>query len=138
MSHDIAIAKVLADKYHAGQMYGKDPYTAHLEQVAYSVAEGTTDERMVVVAWLHDILEYTDCSVEALRILFEDNIVDAVIAITRPQDMEKQLYLQRCKANPMARMVKIHDSLCNLRASVMRFDSWRIQKYAYQINYLAS
>ena len=135
---DVDIAKALAIKFHAGQSYGNDPYTHHLAQVADSVRTGTTDERMVVVAYLHDILEDTDCTVQTLSALFEDNIVDAVVAITRREGGSKEQYLRDVKANHMARVVKIHDSLCNLRASVMRFDACRIKKYTDQIGYLAS
>ncbi len=137
--HDVDIAKALAIKFHSGQNYGQEPYLVHLQQVAESVRTGTTDERMLVVAYLHDILEDTDCTEETLAHLFEDNIVNAVVAITRTQgDTTKEAYLKKVKANHMARIVKIHDSLCNLRASVMRFDARRITKYTGQIAYLAA
>lgn len=132
----IELAKYLALKYHAGQMYGDLPYSHHLQEVADSVAAGTTDERLIQVAWLHDILEDTPMQLLTLHTLFEDNVAQAVEAMTRKQGMEKSLYLATCKANPMARMAKIHDSLCNLRASVMRFDQKRIRKYTEQIGYL--
>mgnify|MGYP006921325630 CR=1 FL=1 len=92
----------------------------------------------IVVAYLHDILEDTACTVNVLAALFEDNIVHAIVAITRVQGEDKDDYLAKVRANRMARIVKIHDSLCNLRASVMRFDSKRIRKYTEQIAYLAS
>lgn len=133
---DVDIAKALAIKFHAGQSYGTEPYTVHLAQVADSVKTGTTDERMLVVAYLHDILEDTDCTASTLSALFEDNIVDAVVAITRKENQGKLDYIMQVKANHMARGVKIHDSLCNLRASVMRFDARRIKKYTEQIGYL--
>jgi (p)ppGpp synthase/HD superfamily hydrolase len=138
MSIDIQLAQSLAAKYHAGQKYGTVDYTCHLEEVANSVTLGHTDERLIVVAWLHDILEDTTCVVPTLQELFEDNVVVAVEAMTRGRNEDKQQYLLRCKANPMARIVKVHDSLCNLRASVMRFDPKRIQKYTQQINFLVS
>jgi (p)ppGpp synthase/HD superfamily hydrolase len=119
-------------------MYGNKPYTVHLEQVAASVKQGTTDERMVIVAFLHDILEDTACTPTVLAAFFEDNIVHAVVAITRTKGETKDAYLAKVKANHMARIVKIHDSLCNLRASVMRFDAKRIKKYTEQIAYLAA
>lgn len=126
----------LAWKYHEGQKYGNLPYSHHLQEVADSVAGGTTDERLIQVAWLHDILEDTTMPLLTLYTLFEDNVAKAVEDMTRKQGMERNLYLATCKANPMARIVKIHDSLCNLRASVMRFDQKRIKKYTEQIAYL--
>lgn len=137
MSSEIVLARELANKFHAGQMYGSDPYTKHLFEVSESVARGTTDERLIVVAWLHDILEDTACTDALLFSLFEDNVVKAVIAMSRG-DCSKEEYLEQVKANPMARIVKIHDSLCNLIASTMRFDAKRIKKYTEQINFLVS
>lgn len=137
-SHDVAIARALTYKFHRGQTYGNDPYTVHLEQVADSVRTGATDNRMIIVAILHDILEDTLCTEGILFSLFEDNIVHAVIAITRMPSQTKQDYLEAVKKNHMARIVKIHDSLCNLRSSVMRFDARRIKKYTDQIAYLVS
>ena len=135
---DAELARHLACKYHAGQMYAEAPYSKHLQEVAESVTEGFTDERLTTVAWLHDILEDTSCSVATLRELFEDNVVDAVIAMTRGKTEDKAAYLARCKANPMACRVKVHDSLCNLITSTMRFDAKRIKKYSEQINFLVS
>lgn len=138
MSAELNLAWCLADKFHAGQLYGDKPYRFHLEEVETSVAIGTTDERMRVVSVLHDIIEDTDCTVDLLSQLFEDNIVYAVIAITRVGEEGKMDYLHKVKANPIARMVKIHDSFCNLRASIERFDAKRIKKYTEQINFLVS
>lgn len=137
-SSDVHIAKALALKFHAGQLYGDQSYHVHLQQVYESVKKGTTDERMLIVAWLHDILEDTKCTPQVLSSLFEDNVVDAVKAITRWTGMSKEDYLRQVKTNHMARLVKIHDSLCNLKASVMRFDAKRIKKYTEQIAFLAS
>lgn len=39
MNTDIALAKVLAEKFHAGQMYGNLPYTDHLTQAAQRAIE---------------------------------------------------------------------------------------------------
>ena len=138
MQTEVQLAHKLAIKFHAGQKYGNEDYTYHLEEVALSVEQGTTDERMIVVAWLHDILEDTACREVTLRALFEDNVVEAIVAITRNKNEDKIQYLNRCKANSMARMVKLHDSLCNLKASVMRFDAKRIKKYTEQLNYLVT
>lgn len=133
---DPHIAKALCTKFHAGQMYGSLPYMYHLQEVVESVKTGSTDDRMIAVAYLHDILEDTACTKEILEGLFEDKIVEAVVDITRRPQEPKDVYLNRVKANHMARTVKIHDSLCNLRASVKRFDARRIKKYTGQIAYL--
>lgn len=135
MSIDLAMH--LALKSHEGQRYGDRPYSCHLEQVVSSVSVGTNDERLVQVAWLHDILEDTNVHADTVYHLFEDNVVAAVHAMTRLKDETKEEYLHKCKSNPMARIVKIHDSLCNLTESVKRYDQKRIKKYSEQIAFLA-
>lgn len=138
LSPDAVKARAIAIGFHFGQMYGDEPYVNHLEEVAGSVAKGCTDGRGIIVGYLHDILEDTACTKEILYSMFEDNVVDAVVALTRTPNEDKWVYLRRVKANPLARVVKMHDSLCNLRASIMRFDARRITKYTTQIGYLAN
>lgn len=136
-SSDWLFAKLLATKYHAGQTYDDLPYVEeHLAKVVASVEAGTTDIRLPIVAWLHDILEDTACTEEILRALFEDNIVDAVVAITKKPMETRDDYLFRCRANPLARVVKTHDSACNLLANVGRGDAKRIARYCDQIKFM--
>jgi (p)ppGpp synthase/HD superfamily hydrolase len=123
-------------------MYGDRTYYCHLREVKDSVLDATAFKEplddLLQVAWLHDILEDTKMLKETLAVLFNASVVAAVVAMTRIPGEDRIAYLDRCKANSIARIVKIHDSLCNLRASVMRFDQARIRKYTEQINYLAS
>ena len=133
---DYPLAIAIANKFHAGQMYGKNPYSFHLEAVAKSCAE-ENDDRLPVVAWLHDILEDTDCKEEFLRAIFDKDIVDAVVAISKKDGEPYEFYIDRVKANSLALRVKLHDSLCNLRESLLRSDMKRVRKYSKQIGLLA-
>lgn len=129
--HSLGIATALADKFHAGQTYGTMSYMVHLNAVACSVrAANSNDERLEVVAILHDILEDTACPPEVLTALFEDKIVDAVWALTKGKDEARSDYLARVKANPLALIVKRHDALCNLTESMKRGDMKRVVKYS--------
>lgn len=119
----------LAIKFHAGQLYGKAPYTKHLQDVVNSL-ESTHDERLIIIGILHDILEDTSCPPEVLTTLFEDKVVDAVWALTKGKDEARSAYLARVKANPLALVVKRHDALCNLTESMKRGDMRRVSKYA--------
>jgi (p)ppGpp synthase/HD superfamily hydrolase len=128
----------IATKFHAGQKYGDGPYTDHLGAVEASVQQGCTDERARVVAIGHDLLEDTLCTEGLLRLLFEDNVVDAIVALTKLAEESRDEYLVRVKKNQLARIVKLHDSFCNLRESLERYDAKRIKKYSAQINFLVS
>jgi (p)ppGpp synthase/HD superfamily hydrolase len=132
---ELVLARAVARKFHAGQMYGKNEYMYHLEMVAASV-QREYDDRLEIVALLHDILEDTDCAEITLRQLFDEDIVDAVVAITKWECLSKDDYIARVKANPLARKVKVHDSLCNLTESIIRGDTKRIVKYSKQIQLL--
>lgn len=136
--NDLALAKLIATKFHAGQKYGKEDYVYHLEAVAAVIREtDPNDERLEVIAWLHDIDEDTECTVEILAALFDEDIVKAVVALTHASDEPRSDYLARVKAHPLALKVKRADSFCNLRESLVRGDLKRVKKYGNQLAELA-
>lgn len=72
----------------------------------------TDDEK--IVALLHDVVEDTPVTLDDLRKDFPEYIVEAVDAVTRRKPQEQYGaarwdYIKRCKANPIARVVKIAD-----------------------------
>ena len=135
---DIKLAESLAYKFNAGQRYGKEPYTKHLEAVATSVMEAERDDRLPVIGLLHDILEDTAMTEAVLRSLFDKDIVNAVVALTKVADEPYEAYIERVRGNALALKVKMHDSLCNLKESMVRGDKKRILKYSKQLQLLAA
>ena len=133
---DYELALTIATKFHSGQKYGKEPYTVHLLAVADSVS-CHSDDRLPIVAVLHDLLEDTDCHVSVLYGLFEDNVVKAVEAISKQEGESYEDYITRVKNNPLAKVVKMHDTKCNLSESLKRLDMKRVMKYSKQMNLLA-
>lgn len=135
----IAKAKGLAYKYHEGQMYGDKPYTYHLESVANKVMELYPNdsylEELIVVAWLHDILEDTDCSIWDLGQDIGILAGSAVLFISKQEGFTRKEYLNVLKNNKgseageIAYKVKVADALCNLEESIISGDSRRIAKY---------
>lgn len=138
-ANSINLASFLALQFHAGQTYGIHNYSYHLTAVVDSVnRENSTDDRLTIIAWLHDILEDTLCKEDTLRNLFDNDIVDAVVALTRNSDESKSDYITRVKKNELARFVKKHDTMCNLTESFYRGDNRRIKKYTAQLSELIS
>lgn len=139
---DYELARGLVARFHAGQTYGEDPYTYHLDMVEASIkAAGLLDNRLPVIAQLHDILEDTECTEEFLRAIFDKDIVDAVVALTFLHGNlaeTKDEYLIRCRSNGLAKTVKMHDTFCNLSESLKRQDVKRIVKYGKQLAVLAA
>jgi len=126
--NEIRRACTLAAQYHKGQKYGEVDYMVHLHDVAascdYNVAE--------CVAWLHDILEDTDCTEEILREHFSDEVVDAVVCLTKVSGQKYENYITIVKSNELALYVKIRDTRSNLKASIECGNERWMRKYAKQ------
>ena len=124
----IESAKSTAAEYHKGMTdrYG-NPYTDHLERVADRVREMEYDfvdetseiELYIATAYLHDILEDTDCDQQEIFIEFGSDVVGAVRRLSRGEFMTYAEYIEGimpqesiptlpCK---IARVVKLADLL---------------------------
>lgn len=96
------------------------PYLAHLFRVSENVKayapSSVSLEVLETVALLHDLLE--DCpewTAERLRVLFPENgIVEAVLVLTKSDDLSYEDYIQRIKQHPIARAVKLADLKDNM------------------------
>lgn len=100
-------AKMVAHWFHKGQtdMAGR-PYVEHLERVARPFADGFSHAEQV--AWLHDVVEDTSCTLEDLyELRFDGRVIVAVEAITQFPGETLDDYWARVKANPIARAVKV-------------------------------
>lgn len=131
-------ASKLSRLYHENQYYGLAPYfEEHILKVVDKLIAvlGITDINTITVAYLHDIVEDTDMTLNDLLIAhrFNQEIVDAVDAITKRSNETRKQYLVRCKSNNIAHKVKIADTLANLEASITSCDAWRVEKYAKQL-----
>ena len=103
----IKLAEAIATSAHKGQLdKGGHPYIEHPRAVSKLVS--SDDEK--VVAWLHDVIEDTDITLEDLKLFgFSSSILEAVDAITRRPGEERSDYLMRVADNRLATAVKIAD-----------------------------
>ena len=109
-STDVEAARALATRLHAGQLdKAGSPYITHPMRVA---ARMETPEAQVV-GWLHDTVEDTDLTLDALEAQFGPETAAAVDAISRREGEAWETYLARVKANSLARQVKISDLIDN-------------------------
>jgi len=105
-------AIIIATTYHAGQVDKcGQAYILHPLRVMLTPTLITDQERIVAV--LHDVLEDTTCLIETLH-EFDEDIVEALIAITHLNNESQLDYLSRVKANPLALTVKLADINDNL------------------------
>lgn len=103
----------LAAKYHAGQKdKGGQPYILHPLAVMAKV-EGITAK---TVAVLHDIIEDTPITAEDLQQEgFSQEIIAAVVALTKQEGMSREQAAIQARQNPIARLVKIADVSENMQ-----------------------
>lgn len=124
-------AIVLATTKHAGQ---KDksglPYILH----PLTVMQSVKDMNAKIVAVLHDVLEDTDTTeLELYNLGFSNEIVEAVLALTKHKGESRMDAAKRTGLNKLATIVKLADVEHNMdlkRLSVIKQkDIDRVQEY---------
>lgn len=108
-----AVAISLASKAHDGQVDKTgQPYIFHPLRVMMAL-ESEADQ---IVGVLHDVLEDTPATAfDLLSVGFTEDIIAAVVALTRRPHESYEDFILRAAANAIARRVKIADIRDNLR-----------------------
>lgn len=135
---DLTDAIVLATMSHRGQTdKGGQPYILHPLRVMLACK---TDEQRIA-AVLHDTVE--DCGVELrlIRHQFGSEVADAVGALSRGAAETYPAFIERCAANPIARIVKLADLADNMDVSRLgreptMVDARRMNRYGDARNVL--
>ena len=115
-------ARTFAITYHEGQKYGGLPYMEHLRQVAtFLILElAITDVDAVAAAYLHDIVEDTQCTAALLAREFTTGVTTIVKALTCDSDETSEDYIMRIHhAGRYAMAVKTADRVCNLKNLIL-------------------
>lgn len=112
-------AMILAYDAHHGQTdHGGVPYIFH----PFHLAEQMTDEYTTCAALLHDVVEDTNVTIEALSKHFPKEVIDAVVLLTHEADVPYLEYVEKIKHNPIARTVKLADLRHNSDRSRLETD----------------
>lgn len=109
-------AKQFATKAHNGQFRKKSnrPYICHpLEVVATLKSYGYYDEYILCAAWLHDVVEDCEVTLEEIKKEFSPQIASIVDELTKRNDID--LYEQISAASKEAKIIKCADRICNLQ-----------------------
>ena len=139
-------ATMLGIEAHRFQKYGNYPYSEHLEDVdrkvgwltsKYEIPEDVL-EKMSQVAWLHDIIEDTSVTEFQLRQKFDKDVVDAVLLVTKTEGYDYYEYIEAIRADMLATVVKLADTITNLSFSLSMGDFKRAHKYEKQYAMLFS
>ena len=132
------IALELAVEKHKNQTdKAGNPYILH----PLHVMENVNSKEGKIVAILHDIIEDTDITEDYLfKIGLSKRIVDAVVALTRSEDMDYQEYIKNLGSNPLAKEVKLADLEHNMDLkrlpTLEEKDLERNRKYQIAYHYL--
>jgi len=131
----LELAKFVSENSHKNQIdkAGIDYFAGNIQ----AVVNGVTTNKEKIVAYLHDTVEDTPLTIERIKELFGEEIGEAVFAITKSKDgsLSYDDYIERVKANPLARAVKISDLKHNMdlsrleKVGITEKDIKRAQKY---------
>jgi hypothetical protein len=142
--HKDAVALAIAS--HDGQRWGDKPYRAHLKAVhgvlkrfGFGPRTSILGLKLGTAAWLHDILEDTHVTREAVEKVAGKEITDLVFALSndpeRPGVSEaerKRAIFERIGARRETRILKLADRIANVEESLVNehlgADS-KIEKY---------
>ena len=133
-------AIAIAAKAHEGKVdKAGAPYILHPLRIMLRFSRN--EER--IVAALHDVVEDSDISLDALRQEgFSDIIIDAINAVTKRTGEPYELFVQRAAANPIGRRVKLADLEDNSNLSRIDnptpIDFERLAKYRRAIDLILS
>ena len=132
MKTELEIAEDIARNAHAGQTRrdGVTPYITHPEKVA-ELCHGHLNKS---VAWLHDVIEDTELTMEDLvRMGVRPRVAMAVSALTKTKGCSYQDYLEQVASDNLARKVKVYDMIANLMDDPTEK---QVVKYKKGLNYL--
>jgi (p)ppGpp synthase/HD superfamily hydrolase len=111
--------------HHGDQKYGEDPYSVHLDAVA-NIAK-PFGELAEAVAYLHDVVEDTDVTVEQVSAEFGELVASCVAILSDEpghdrKDRKAKTYKKMAAVSgeqKLALIVKASDRLANVRACVL-------------------
>ena len=131
-------AMTLAYNAHHGQLDRAGvPYIFHPARVA----SGFMQETEACVAWLHDVVEDTACTLDDLRRAgFSDEICDAAGLMTHDKRVSYADYVKEIAKDPVAKAVKMADLRDNMDISRLPEPDEkaedRLRKYRAAYSYL--
>lgn len=143
-------AEQLAQQHHHGQKYLDQTYMdGHIYPVvlqAELIARGaklssTEVDCVMAIAYCHDLVEDTTVSIDMIQDIdrVPTAVPNAVAALTKEFGQPHGEYLETiAKCSVYAAIVKLADSMVNLRSSLSTGTSSKILEYSNNVNYLST
>lgn len=113
------IKEYVKNKHEGQKRKQGTPYYFHPYAVAEMLKSKGFNEEYQIAGLLHDTLEDTNATKEEILKLANENVLEAVVLVTKEQGYNMQEYYERIMNSDMARMVKLADRWHNLSESAM-------------------
>lgn len=135
-----AEARFFATMRHGGidhvRKYTGEPYVNHLKAVVELVRSVPHTPEMIAAAWLHDVVEDTDTTIEQVEREFGAEVAELVAMLTdvsKYSDGKRAArkmidLLHTAEASPAAKTIKLADLIDN-SVSITRYDKSFAQVY---------
>ena len=90
-------AQAFAIHWHGDQKrkYTVEPYWLHPRNVARLVKQATSDPEVIAAAWLHDVIEDTECTEDVIQREFGPNVARWVVGLSDHYTRERYRQLNR-------------------------------------------
>ena len=124
-----------ASEAHSGQTdKGGGAYIEHAIRVADIVGGNSVSSALIACAYLHDVVEDTDVTLDEIRSRFGYSVAETVDRLTRRKDEAYFDYIDRCGRDNFARLIKMADLIDNMNLArlptLTADDARRQKKYA--------
>lgn len=124
-----------AGQYRIGKNGEKLPYITHIQEVMRILINEAkiTDDEVLTVAALHDVIEDTECTFEIIKEEFGEDIAEAVDLLSRKEGQPFDEYARNIFTNqkfPWLGDIKLADRIHNLRTYPEVKDNGKV-KYKY-------
>jgi (p)ppGpp synthase/HD superfamily hydrolase len=144
------LAQSIAEQAHQNQKYGTLPYSIHLEHVVrvlhkfkFKVSEQKFNPdvaKVLIAAWLHDVLEDTVLQKSHLEYHFGLDVTDLVYRVTdepgKTRKEKKMATYPKIKESYWATVLKLADRIANVEAATkMKTDGQKSLFKMYQKEY---
>ena len=128
-SESLQLALEFAKSKHKGQKrIGGDDYITHPIAVSEIVKNQGFDKNYQITSLFHDLLEDTDATEEEIIRYGNQEILEAVILLTKKKGYNMAEYISAIKQNPIAFAVKAADRLHNLQCAIVTDEEFK-RKY---------
>ena len=96
---------VAASMHKGEKRWDGSPYICHPMRVALAF----NDVHYMIVAILHDVVENTPMELDEIRIMFGNDVAEAVDSVTKREGEAYKDFILRSKQHPVGRVIKIED-----------------------------